>query len=404
MALQNSSVTARVQEALDEERRQSADDRQKLLAQITTLVNSQAETQEARMADRAALIQKNLNESNTATESAMEQYSQGIEVWDEKEGELLEEVKKSREQLKTKLKDDWTVAGDQSTAIQNVAKSIHAETSRVAEEQTEDLDTQMAALDDFVSRAKSENANHHESHGQSVQALSNAVEQSFGNISAHFKTTFERVKNLGEGMELDTNDMRDALENADSQICQPLSNLREGISSTTLQEYQPTGDTPQKAAYQYPTKLPRTEDHDILISKIDEESSLMDGLDSSQVVDDSVMFADHKLSSPIASRQSNASAPDKTMMSMSLREVNPNVTANLTTSLLAAGAAGTQPFDPRSSTMSMPAEHTMPSFKKASARVARNIKKQPVLVEGRENMPLPTTLEHSLKRKSPRLN
>jgi kinesin family protein 11 len=397
MALQNASLSTRVQEALEEERRQTAEDRQKLMSQVANLINSQADAQEARLADRATLIQKTLTESNSSMETAMSQYTQGMSNWDSREDGLMEEVKKSREQLKTKLKDDWTVASDQSTSIQNMAKSIHAETARVAEEQTDDLDTQMEALDDFVGRAKSENASHHESHGQSLQTLSNTVEQSFGNISAHFKTTFERVKNLGEGMELDTNDLRDGLEPLESQICQPLANLREGITSTGLQEYQPTGDTPQKAAYFFPTKLPRTEAHDMIIAKIDEEPSAITGDGSVDKDDASVVFPDigHKSSPITATRQSHGGLSDK---NMSLREVNPNVTTTL--NLTTGGVLG---FDPRASTMSMPPEHTMPSFKKPLRGARGGVKKQPVLAEGRENMLV--GLEQSLsRRKSPRLN
>ncbi|OAA46958.1 kinesin related protein 2 [Metarhizium rileyi] len=390
ISLQNTGLSTRVEEALEEERRQTAEDRQKLMTQITGLINSQADAQEARLADRASLIQKSVTESNTLMEAAMSQYTQGMESWDSKENDLMEEVKKSREQLKIKLKEDWTAASDQSTSIQNMAKTIHAETARVAEEQTNDLDTQMEALDDFVSRAKTENASHHEAHGQSLQSLSNTVEQSFGNISAHVKTTFERVKNLGEGMELDTNDLRDGLEPLETQLCQPLINLREGITSTALQEYQPTGDTPQKATYLYPTKLPRTEPHDVLISKIDEEPWSRAAGDLSTDKDDSSLFPDmgHRSSPIAATRQSNAGPADR---NMSLREVNPNVTANLT---------GALTLDPRASTMSMPPEHTMSSLKKP-IRGARSGRNQSVM-EGRENIMV--GLEQGLcRRKSPRL-
>ncbi|KAG5981453.1 hypothetical protein E4U55_002919 [Claviceps digitariae] len=403
IALQNTSLSTRVQEALEEERRQSAEDRQKLMTQMSSLFNAQAEAQEARLADQVAFIQKSVGESNTSMESAMTQYAQGMESWDSKENVLMEDVKKSREQLKNKLKDDWTTASDQSTAIQNVAKSIHAETARVAEEQTDDLDSQMEALDDFVSRAKLENASHHESHNQSLQSLSNTVEQSFGNMSAHFKTSFERITNLGEDMELDTNDLNDGLEPLESQLCQPLANLREAITSTSLQEYQPTGETPQKATYHYPTKLPRTQPHDVIVSKLDEDPSSASLLVGDESMDSSAVFidaADHK-SSPTTKRQSSASIGMSTSSSTSLREVNPNVSsANLSTT-----GNGAMAFDPRASTTSMTPEHTMPSFKKPTPRLSRAITKQPVGMEGRENMLLATFEQSSLsRRKSPRLN
>lgn len=397
-----------MQEAVEEERRQAADDRQKLMSQIAGLVNAQAETQEARFAERTAQMQKTVAEASASLEGAVSQYGEGMEAWDEKEGRLLDDVKKSRDQLKTKLKDDWTTADGHSSSIQNTAKSVHAETMRVVEEQVEDLDTQMETLDDFVTRARSENASQLETHAQSVQALSNTVEQSFGNISAHFKTTFDRVKNLGEEMELDTADLEDSLEPLDSQLCQPLANLREGISGTSLQEYHPTGETPQKTQYHYPTHLPRTEPHDVLISAMD-ESPMSERTHDSMGNDNTIVFADigpkaasTTMSPPPAPRSSSVSTTDKSTVSMSLREVDPNLTANLTTGNFTTGAIG---FDPRASTMSMPADSTIPLLKH-SARPARGAKKQALVVEGRENLP-PTAAAFAQglsKRKSPRLN
>lgn len=398
VVLQNASVSSRMQEAMEEERRQAADDRQKLMTQIAALVNAQADAQEARFAERTAHVQKTIAESNTSLEGAVSQYDQALEAWDEKEGQLLDTVKKSRDQLKTKLKDDWTTADGHSTSIQNTAKSVHAETMRVVEEQVGDFDTQMETLDDFVTRARSENATHHERHAQSVQILSSTVEQSFGNISAHFKATFDRVNNLGEEMELDTNDLEDGLEPLHSQLCQPLANLREGISTTSLQEYHPTGETPQKTQYHYPTTLPRTEPHDLLISQIDESPASVRTLDTADR-DNTVVFADlNTAMSPPPGGPSIVGTADKSLVGTSLREVNPNLTATSFTT----GMIG---FDPRASTISMPAEHILPLLKH-SARPARGVKKQAVVVEGRENLPLTASAfsQSISRRKSPRLN
>lgn len=370
------------------------------MTQISALINTQAEAQESRLHGKAILIQKSMAETNTNLENAVSHYGEGMVSWDVKEGELLDEVKKSRDQLKTKLKDDWTAANEHSTSIQATAKSVHAETVRVVDEQIKDLDVQMEALDDFVTRAKSENSHHHETHGQSVQALSNTVEESFGNISAHFKSTFDRVKNLGEEMELDLGDLQDGLEPLDDQLCQPLANLREDISGTALQEYQPTGDTPAKVQYHYPTDLPRTEPHDLIISHTDADEMPTPSKERDPDRDTTIVFADLDSQKMMTSpprrppRPSNASAPDaSTSLSMSLREVNPNLSTSSSIN-----------FNPRVSTMSMPPERTMPLFKR-STRVTRSAKKavgmDAMVVEGGENA-LPTTFEQ--RRKSPRLN
>ncbi|KAM4058535.1 kinesin motor domain-containing protein [Hirsutella rhossiliensis] len=411
--LQNASLTTRVQDALEEERRQAAEDRQKLMTQITSLVHAQAESQEARMSERASQMQKLVADSSASLEGAATQYGQGMEAWDEKESQLLEDVKKSRDQLKTKLKDDWTAANEQSMTIQNTAKSVHAETVRVVDEQVEDLDAQMEALDDFVARARSENTSHYETHSQSVQALSNAVEQSFGNISAHFKTTFDRVKNLGEEMELDANDLQDGIEPLEMHVCQPLANLREGIASASLQEYQPTGETPQKTLYTYPTKLPRTEPPDLLMARIDEASPLDEGEDNDNdgtELEDSILSPPEaapgarKMTPPLsrARRPSTACSPEGNPLSMSLREVSPNVAAasraNMTT-----GSLG---FDGRASTASVPADLTVPIVKRTRASLRRQGQGVVVVAEGWENVPLTAdafSQSSSSRRKSPRL-
>lgn len=408
IVLQNAGISTRMHEALEEERRHSADERQKLLSQISSLINTQAESQEARIADQAAQVQKSVAESNQSLTSALSQYAEGMDTWDENHGQLLDHIKKSRDDLKTKLKDDWSLASEKSTSIQTTAKSVHAETFRVVDEQVEDLDAQMEALDDFVTRAKSENASHHDSQALSVEGVSNTVEKSFGNVSAHFKTTFERVKNLGEEMQLDVNDMQDNLEPLDTQACQPLANLREEISSSALQEYQPTGATPQKTQYQYPRFLPRTQRHSLLISKIDEDDTVAgpDALDAGEKElekEHTFVFADldplkDMDSSPQPSLASVSVASDDKIAPlniMSLREVNPNITTNLTT-----GAIG---FDPPASITSMPADLTLPLFK-PGARSTRGAKKQGPVGEGRENLP-PSVFSQSIsRRKSPRLN
>jgi kinesin family protein 11 len=105
----NESVSTRIQEVLDEERAQTAAERQALLSQITKLINSQAEAQESRLADKAALIQDTISESNKTFEGGVAEYTAGMKAWSERESKVLEDVSSSRDALKTRLKDDWTV-------------------------------------------------------------------------------------------------------------------------------------------------------------------------------------------------------------------------------------------------------------------------------------------------------
>lgn len=296
----------------------------------------------------------------------------------------------------------FQAANDHSTSIQATTKSVHAETVRVVDEQIKDLDVQMEALDDFVTRARSENASHHTKHGESVQTLSSTVEGSYGNISTHFKATFDRVKALGGEMDVQTGELQEGIEPLGETLCQPLSNLREEVSSTSLQEYEPTGETPEKVQYQYPTSLPRTQAHEALIA------DLHDAPSATPTKTAPVVFADldhpNLLKSPprasIASAAA-APAPEKHSFSMSLREVNPNLTTNHTTNLT-TNLTGSLMFDPSASTMSAREDVTLPLFKRSTRQ--RGAKKLAVAVEGRENVPPGVFSQSTSRRRSPRLH
>lgn len=105
----NESVSDRIQEVLEEERKQAAIERQQLLSQITRLINSQAQLQESRLVDKASTIQDSIKDTNKTFKSNVAGYREGMNAWNAKDSQLLEEIAQSRDVLKTRLKDDWTV-------------------------------------------------------------------------------------------------------------------------------------------------------------------------------------------------------------------------------------------------------------------------------------------------------
>lgn len=351
-----------MQEALEEERKQAAKDRQKLLEQISTLVNQQAEAQEARLADRVTQIEKGLAMSNTSLEDTILRYDQDMSAWDEQEGQLLEETKQCRDQLRDKLDDDWALASKHSSSIQDAATSVHAQTLRSVSERLCDFDAQMEALDSFVTSAKSENATQYETHLQSLQVLSRMVEQSSNSILDQFKGMSDHVRNLGEETELYTSNLCNDIEPLESRLCRPLTNLRHDLSKIALQEYQPTGATPRKVLYHYPITLPRTEAHN-LISRADETSQPAKERSAEERGDN--RKPDYIVPSPEPGGTDKicTSNPGKSHLGLILHEVNPNI-----------------------ATTSVPAEQTTPLLRR-STRSSRGIKKPRVMLDGRENLP-----------------
>ncbi|RDL31163.1 Kinesin-domain-containing protein [Venustampulla echinocandica] len=264
----NAIVSSRLDQVVREEREEAARDRQSLLSQITSLVMAQGEAQDARLSGKIEEVRKDVTSSKDAFEASRTQYSLGMDAWDEKEDKLAEEVIRSREALKNQLKEDWVIANKYNSSLQATTKSVHEETVHIVDEQVKGMESQMQALDAFVSRARSQNARHHNSHTQSLQNLSGTVKTSYDDIGSRFASTYERIRDLGDEMSENTTSLQETLVPLDSILRQPLAVLRSNITTTRFQEYQPTGDTPQKVQYQYPTQLPKTEPHEQLLAAL----------------------------------------------------------------------------------------------------------------------------------------
>ncbi|CAF9912688.1 MAG: kinesin motor protein cin8 [Alectoria fallacina] len=263
----DADVSIRLETCLNEERAQASLDRQDLLMQITTLINSSGEAQESRWQSKINAVRKDISSARSTFDTANENYNTSMNVWLEKESSLVGEVLKSRDTLKSKMKDDWKAINEHNTSIQATTKSVHEETIRIVDAQMKDMASQMQALDDFVTRARSQNERHHSRHVASLQGLASTVHQSYSSIGDHFVSTYDRVRDIGGDVSTQSTALSASLPPLASTIQQPLEDLRANITAAPLKEYTPTGDTPRKTQYQYPTTLPRTEPYDKLLGK-----------------------------------------------------------------------------------------------------------------------------------------
>jgi kinesin family protein 11 len=106
----NTAASSRLDEVLRDEREQAAADRQTLVSQITSLIMAQGEQQEKRLEGKISEVQKDVITVREIFEESHVQYGKGMDAWNEKEVTLVEEVLRSRETLKSKLKEDWVVS------------------------------------------------------------------------------------------------------------------------------------------------------------------------------------------------------------------------------------------------------------------------------------------------------
>ena len=261
------SIAARLETCLDEERAQAFKDQNDLLAQITGLVQKSGEVQNARWSSKINAVREELLSSRSVLQAADQGYNDGMNIWSQKEKLLVDEVSKSRDTLKGKMKEDWKVINEHNSSIQATTKSVHEETIRIVDAQMKDMASQMQALDDFVTRARKQNERHHTTHVDSLQGLASTVRQSYSSIGDHFVSTYDRVRHIGEDISTQSAELQASLPPLTSTVQQPLANLRSDITGAPLKEYSPTGETPKKTQYQYPLQLPRTESHEKLLGK-----------------------------------------------------------------------------------------------------------------------------------------
>ena len=239
----------------------------------------------------------------------------------------------------------------------------------------------MRALDDFVTRARSQNSRHHDQHTRSLQSLSSTVNASYSNIETHFTSTYERVRGMGDEMSTQTASLQEALEPLEENLRQPLAGLRSNIQRTALQEYRPTGETPQKASYVYPTNLPRTNAHENLLATLrgavvehDTQSPTKSTTMIPVVFNDGPSISKIQLPSFRSSR--SMSEVERPHTSGGLREIDANMMSMGTISTSASNEDNLLP--------------QIPSFKKSVGAggklpVVKSAKKSVISLEGREN-------------------
>ncbi|KKY15694.1 putative kinesin family protein [Phaeomoniella chlamydospora] len=244
--------------SLEVERVQAQKERQGLFEKMQALVEESAVTQDSRWSAAIGSTTENLEVSNKEFEEANLSYGKGMDEWTDKEQIFADEIVKSRDTLKTKMKRDWTSISEHNTAIQTSTKAVHEETVQIVDAQIKDMAVQMAALDEFVTRARSQNGEQHEIRARGLELLSENVRAMHKKISTQFKTSSERMEGFGTCASEDTTKVRDGISPFISSILDSITTLRTDMESTTMAEYVSTGQTPQKRDWTYPNTLPKT--------------------------------------------------------------------------------------------------------------------------------------------------
>ncbi|CAK1354556.1 unnamed protein product [Cercospora beticola] len=259
-----------LRQAVEKEREVAAKERETLLTQIGSLINNSAAAQESRMAGYLESANKRIKTSADEYAVVQQTYGNGMDSWSRSGQELIDSSVQARETIKTKLKTDWTNANENTIKITETTKAVHGETVRIVNGQMAQMDNQLVALDEIVSRVRAQNEEHHDAHTASLGQLASNVQESYRNIGEHFETSYNRT----QALDIDMQDRAEVLVQTlpalaeEGEVRQALRSLREENSSAQLAEYSITGETPARMQYMYPTTLPRTESHETLLNRM----------------------------------------------------------------------------------------------------------------------------------------
>jgi kinesin family member 11 len=275
---------SRIQSCLEKEQTTAQEDRQALLSQISKLIESSGSKQDQRISSALNATQTHLAESRSAFEAANAKYSDGMKKWMENDAALVSQVNNSRDNLKSKMKKDWTVryklhfvvrqiltvtqdVNTRNASIQTSTKAVHQETVNIVDAQLNDMAIQMAALDEFVTRARSQNDQQQTAHAESLRGLSSNLHQTCTSLGQRLDSASANLSTFGTENAAEISNLQENLGPLTEELHQSLAQLQSDIQSTRLQDYTPTGETPQKKDWAYPTTLPQTEDHESVIAK-----------------------------------------------------------------------------------------------------------------------------------------
>ena len=145
---------------------------------------------------------------------------------------------------------------------------MHQETIRIVDAQLNEMAAQMAALDEFVTRARSQNDYHHTAQAESLEKLSSKADSAFTAFGESLNTTSDSLSVFGTDTSTALSRLQDAVGPLTEDVHQSLERLQTDVQSAPLKDYTHTGDTPQKKDWNYPTKLPQTEDHASMLAKL----------------------------------------------------------------------------------------------------------------------------------------
>ncbi|KAJ5782029.1 hypothetical protein N7457_003803 [Penicillium paradoxum] len=258
----NRKASSNLAQVLEDEHANAQTERETLMSHIRGLLEESNQKQNNRLRGKFDALRTDISASGDSLEQATAQHDRHIDEWIFKEEQFAKDIAASKDEFKTRMQNDWENFDQRNASIHRATESVHQETVRIVDAQMSDMGTQMEALDDFVAKARYQNGRFHESHLSSLNAMAENVRESRSHIHGQLDGLTGRVDQLQQDVDIHTEYLEQTTAPLDIEVRQPLLKMRSDFQSHPMKEYIPTGVTPQKRKYDYPSEMPQTEAHD----------------------------------------------------------------------------------------------------------------------------------------------
>lgn len=105
----NVMASSKLEAALVEERRAADADRRDLFAQIKSLMDESGERQADRLKCKVDDVRGDMEMSRDTLQKADTKYGEDMDKWAQRGDNLLDEATRTKDSLKTKMRNDWMV-------------------------------------------------------------------------------------------------------------------------------------------------------------------------------------------------------------------------------------------------------------------------------------------------------
>jgi kinesin family member 11 len=144
---------------------------------------------------------------------------------------------------------------------------VHGETVKIVDAQLSEMSQQMSALDAFVTRARTQNNKSHEDHISGLLQFQLEVAQLQNEVAETIRKRDTDLQVLHNDAEASTTELNECMETFGAEAREALQTLHAQVDDSPMQEYMSTGETPQKRDWTYPTELPSTANHEVIIAR-----------------------------------------------------------------------------------------------------------------------------------------